>query len=163
MADEAQYADGSYGGVRERDSLPIWRAGGYMGPAGSNTPMFNGGMSIGFNIGGGTDTAGGILSYVNNFGCDLIITAHQLDVTTVATGACTVSFGQTGTNGTTSSSNCISGQDVHSATGTFNGGALSVKWPAGTWITGSKASGASAGLVGRVWFDVKTNPAAGAV
>lgn len=162
MAVEQQHADGSYGGLRERDSLETWRAGGYRGPAGSNTPAFFGGFSLDFNLGGGTDTAGGILSYQNNFGYDIIVTGHQLDVTTASSGACTVSFGETATSGTTLSSNFINGQSVAS-TGTFNGGALSVKWPQGKWITGSTASGASTGLVASAKIQCLPSPAAGAV
>ena len=161
MTVEIQYADGSYGGLRELDGLAVWRAGGYMGPAGSNQPAFIGGTTLAFNIAGGTDTAGGILSYANNFGYDLMIISHQLDVTTQSSGVCTLSFGETATNGTTLASNCISGQTV-AAVGTFNGGSLSVKWPQGKWITGSTATGASTGLVGRVFFTVIPVPAAGA-
>lgn len=94
------------------------------------------------------DTAGGMVSYQNNFANDLVITFAYLDVTTVASAACTVSVGETATNGTTLSSNLISGQDVHSATGLFNSGAKTIAWPIGKWVTASVASGASAGIVG---------------
>lgn len=161
MTVEVQYADGSYGGIRELDALQTWRSGGYMGPAGSNQPAFFGGFTLAFNVGGGTDTAGGILSYQNNFGFDLMIISHQLDVSTQSSGVCTVSFGETPTSGTTLASNMLSGQTV-AAVGTFNGGSLSVKWPQGKWITGSTASGASTGLVARVLVSCLPMPAAGA-
>lgn len=157
---ERQNADGSVSGLRERDLAEVYRYGGLAGPAGSFTPSYPGGGTLAFNVAGGTDTAGGLLGWQNNLGYDIIVTSHWLDVTTIATGACTVSFGQTATNATTSASNMINGQDVHSSTGVFNGGALSVKVANGTWITGSKASGASAGLVARAYFSF--TPAAAA-
>lgn len=153
MAEQKQNADGSVSTIRERDSLEVCRAGGVAGPAGSNTPSFIPGSSLSFNLAGGTDTGGGILSWQNTLGYDIIVTWHALYVTTVATGACTVSIGQTATNGTTSSSNMISGQDVHSATGVFGTSSpVAIRVKQNEWITASKASGASAGLVGNAYF-----------
>lgn len=151
MAIEIQYPDGSYGGLRERDGLPLWRAGGYAGAAGSNVPSYSGGATAMFLISGGTDTAGGLLGWTNNLGYDIIVVGHVLEVTTQSSGACTVSFGQTPTSNVTSSSNMINGQTV-AAAGVFNGGALSVKVKQNEFITGSKATGASAGLVGKAYF-----------
>lgn len=161
MAVEIQYADGSYGGLREKDNLSIWRAGGYIGPAGSNKPAFFGGATLVFNLAGGTDTGGGILSWQNTLGYDIMVTSHQLDVSTQSGVSCTLSGGQTAVSGTTLSTNMISGQSVAS-TGTFNGGSLSVKVPQNTWITVSTASGASSGLVARAFFSFQPIPAAGA-
>lgn len=157
---ERQNADGTISGLREYDTAEMYKLGGSRGPAGSNVPSFEGGGTLSFNIAGGTDTAGGILSWQNNLGYDIIVTGHQLDVTTQSSGACTVSIGQTATNGTTSSSNMINGQTV-AAAGIFNGGALSVIVHNGDWITGSKASGASAALVGAAIFQYVRRPAAG--
>jgi hypothetical protein len=129
------------------------RQGGYAGPAGSNAPSFIPGSSLSFNFAGGTDTAGGILSWQNTLGYDIIVTWHAIYVTTIASGACTISIGQTAVSGTTSSSNMISGQDVHSATGLFGTSSpIAVKVGQNEWITASKASGASAALVGRAYF-----------
>jgi hypothetical protein len=156
-----QHDDGSVSVVRERDGLDVGRQGGYMGAAGSNVPGYQGGSTLMFNVAGGTDTGGGILGWTNNLGYDIIVLGHQLEVTTVASAAATVSCGQTPTSATTSSSNMISGQDTHTATGVFNGGALSVKVANGTFITCSKASGATAGMVARVFFQFIADPAAG--
>lgn len=161
MAVEKQNADGSYSGVREKDGAELWRAGGYAGPAGTNVPEYLGGSSLVFNVAGGTDTAGGLLSWQNNLGYDIMVTSHQLHVQTQSAGACTVSFGGTSTSGTTLASNMISGQSV-AATGVFNGGALSVLVPNGKWLTGSTATGASSGLVARAYFSYIPAGAAGA-
>src|SRR6185312_5862603 len=98
MSVEAQYADGSYAGVRERDSLQTWRAGGYATPAPTNTssvgfnvaagvnshgPGYLGGSTMHFNIASNTSSidsagGGGLLSWQNTLGFDIIVTAHQL-------------------------------------------------------------------------------------
>lgn len=101
------------------------------------------------------DTAGGVLSFQNPYVGDLIIIRLVLDITTPATGACSMSFGTTAVNGTTSVANLIDTLDVHSAGGLFdnvgNGGTNGKKQAilaSGGWLTGSVASGASAGIVG---------------
>lgn len=161
MTAERQNGDGSLSGLREKDSFEVYRSGAYAGPAGSNVPAYPGGINLMLNIAGGTDTAGGLLQWQNNLGYDIIVLGHQLDVTTVASAACTASFGSAAASNTLAT-NMINGQDVHSATGTFNGGALSVKVVNGNWITGSKGGGASAGLVGRVFVQaMQSNPTAG--
>lgn len=154
MAVYKENGDGSVSVIRERDSVEVSRTGGVSGPAGSNSPAFAPGSSLCFQIAGGTDTGGGILSWQNNLGVDILVTWHAINVTTVATGACTVNVGQTASSGTTSASNMISGQDVHSATGAFGTSSpVAVLVPANTWITASKNSGASAGLVGYAYFN----------
>lgn len=149
---ERQNADGSQSGVREKDSAEVFRTGGYVGPSGSNTPGYPSSSQLIFNTNGASDSgsAGGMLAWQNTLGYDIIVTSHQLDVITPSGSAGTVSFGQAAAS-TTSSSNMISGQSV-AATGTFNGGALSVKVAANAWITGSKASGTTASMVARAYF-----------
>ena len=161
--EEKQNADGSLSGIREKDSFEMYRSGGYAGPAiaSQNVPSYPGGINLCFNIQGGTDTGGGILQWQNNLGYDIVVVGHQLDVTTTASATCTASFGSAA-GSTTLSTNMINGQDVHTATGTFNGGALSVKVANSSWITGSKGGGASAGLIGRVFMQaMQSNPTAG--
>lgn len=104
------------------------------------------------------DTGGGVLSWVNPEGAT-IYAGLVLDITTVATGACTVAFGETAVSGTTSAAGLYQALDVHSATGVFTpiaanrGTGLPLqKVPSGAWITGSKASGAAAGLVGKAYI-----------
>lgn len=149
---ERQNGDGSQSGVREKDSGEVFRVGSYAGPSGSNTPGYPGASLLNFNTNGSSDTgtAGGLLQWQNKLGYDIIVTSHQLDVITPSGSAGTVSFGQAAAS-TTSSSNMISGQSV-AATGTFNGGALSVKVAANAWITGTAASGTTASMVARAYF-----------
>lgn len=105
------------------------------------------------------DTAGGLFSWQNPEGVAIVVTGVILDVTTPATGACTVDLGTTATNGTTLSDNMLDGVDVHTAAGCFgtaDGADANGKWQqhlaAGKWVTGSKASGATAGIVGNAYI-----------
>jgi hypothetical protein len=97
--------------------------------------------------GGVSDTGGGLLSWPNPFPYAIIIDEFVIDVTTVATGTCGVEVGTTATSGTTTASNLITSQDVHTATGTYNSGLKSVKLAVGSFLTVSSASGTSTGLV----------------
>lgn len=101
------------------------------------------------------DTGGGVFAWQNPETSEILIEHVAVKVTTVATGACTIDVGTTATNATTSSDNLIDGQDVNAATGTFTNaanagtnGKPAQRLAAGKWVTGSKASGASAGIVG---------------
>lgn len=101
------------------------------------------------------DTGGGVFSWQNPETSEILIEHVAIKVTTVATAACTVDVGTTATNATTSSDNLIDGQDVNAATGTFTNaanagtnGKPAQRLASGKWVTGSKASGASAGIVG---------------
>jgi hypothetical protein len=101
------------------------------------------------------DTAGGVFAWQNPTGAAIIVDRVVLDVTTVATGACTVDVGMTPTSAVTSADNLIDGVDVNAATGLFSNlsapgtnGTEEQKVAAGKWVTASKATGASAGIVG---------------
>lgn len=100
------------------------------------------------------DSAGGVFALANPEGRDVIVTGVYLNVTTVATGACTVDAGIAAT-ATTSADTLIDGQDVHTATGALgekgSNGKVCKLWKDGQYLTGSVASGASAGLVGYVY------------
>jgi hypothetical protein len=106
------------------------------------------------------DTAGGLFSWQNPEAGAVVVNRVTLDVTTKATAACSVSVGATSTSGTTSSANLIDTLDVGTAAGTFdnvqnpgtNGKPLQ-KVAAGKWVTGSKASGATAGVVGFAYIE----------
>jgi len=100
------------------------------------------------------DTAGGVFSFQNDSGSDLIVDISFINVTTASTGACTVDIG-VAANATTSDDTIIDGLDVNAATGVFNSiddagtnGGIGVLLPAGRYITASVATGASAGIVG---------------
>lgn len=106
------------------------------------------------------DTAGGLFSWVNPEVGAIVVNRVTLDVTTVATGACSVSVGTSVVSAATSSANLIDTLDVHSATGVFdnlaNGstnGKMLQRLAAGGWVNGSKASGASAGIVGNAYIE----------
>jgi hypothetical protein len=104
------------------------------------------------------DTAGGILSWLNPEAGPILVVGFFLYITTPATAACTASFGTTTTSATTLSANLITGLDVHTAGGLFDddtdigaSGKTRQLLAQGGWITGSTASGASAGLVGSAY------------
>ena len=111
---------------------------------------------------GAADTGGGVLSWKNEEGAAIIIRRILLDVTTKATGACTIDVGTTDASATTSSDNLLDGLDINTSTGVFdnlndtdNGtnGKLLQKLADGKWVTGSKASGAAAGTVGFAYIE----------
>lgn len=104
------------------------------------------------------DTGGGVLAWQNPESGSIIITGFSVDVTTASTGACTVDFGTTATNATTSSDNLIDGASVAAIAVLSNiddkgtNGKSRQKLATGKWITGSMASGAAAGLVGYAYI-----------
>jgi hypothetical protein len=106
------------------------------------------------------DTAGGAFAWQNPEGAGIFINRATIDVTTKATGACTLDIGTTAASATTSSDNLLDGLDVGTATVTTdnlqtpgtNGKQLQ-KLASGKWVTGSKASGATAGIVGSVYIE----------
>jgi hypothetical protein len=100
-----------------------------------------------------------VFSWQNPEGASIIVHKVILDVTTIATGACTLDIGTTAASGTTLSDNLLDGMDVHTAAGTFGladqadtNGKAQQKLAAGKWVTGSKASGATAGLAGSAYI-----------
>jgi hypothetical protein len=104
-----------------------------------------------------SDVAGGVFAWKNPEIGSIIITKIITDVTVVATGACTLDIGTTAVNAGTLSDNLLDGIDVHTAIGLLGladgadaNGKAQQKLAAGKWVTGSKASGATAGLVGNV-------------
>lgn len=106
---------------------------------------------------GGTDTAGGIFAWSNPEQGSIIIEGVVLDITTQSSGACSISVGSAA-NGTTSSANLLDTQSV-AATGQLDnfsnkgaGGKSSGKLTAGQFVTASRASGASAGLIGSAYI-----------
>lgn len=105
------------------------------------------------------DTGGGIFAWANPEAGSIIISRVELDVTTKATGACTVDVGTTATNATTSSDNLLDGLDIGTAAGIFDNitdkgsnGKSRQKLASGKWVTGSMASGAAAGTAGFVYI-----------
>ena len=111
---------------------------------------------------GNVDTAGGILSWQNPEAGAIMVVRLVIDRTTKSTGACTADFGTAG-DGTTSSDNLMDAVDVGATAaiednidnqGT-NGKArqrLDAKGGTTDYITGSKATGAAAGLAGNAYI-----------
>jgi hypothetical protein len=100
------------------------------------------------------DTGGGVFSWKNPEASDILVEHVALVVTTKTTDACTVDVGTTATNATTSSDTLIDGANVATA-GTYTNdesagtnGKPFKRLAAGKWVTGSVASGASAGIKG---------------
>jgi len=102
-----------------------------------------------------SDSAGGVFSEENTYGTDLVVLRVVLQVTTGASGACTLDIG-TAADGTTLAATLIDGVDVADA-GVFDNisdkgstGASRLRWPSGQFVNASVVSpGASAGIVGQ--------------
>ena len=100
------------------------------------------------------DTGGGVFSWKNPEASDILVEHVALVVTTQTTGACTLDVGTTAVSATTSSDTLIDGIDVATA-GTYTNdesaganGKPFKRLAVGKWVTGSVASGASAGIKG---------------
>lgn len=101
------------------------------------------------------DTAGGVFAFQNPLDVAVLVTKIHLVWTTPSSGACTVSAG-VAANGTTLNAGLVSGQSVASAAGSVSSTVPKVMDANGgsnDWVTVSVASGASAGLVGRVYIE----------
>lgn len=102
--------------------------------------------------------AAGVLSWANPESGSIIITGFSVDVTTASSGACTVDFGTTATNATTSSDNLIDGASVAAIAVLSNiddkgtNGKSRQKLATGKWITGTVASGSATGLAGYAYI-----------
>ena len=106
------------------------------------------------------DTGGGVFAWQNDETSSIIVQRLILDVTTKSTGACTLDCGTTATSATTKIDDLIDGLDVNAAAGVFDNitdkgdnGKSRQKLAAGKWVTGSVASGASAGIVGFAYIE----------
>lgn len=109
-------------------------------------------------LAGLADTGGGIGAWQNPERVSIIITRLVVDVTTQSTGACTMDAGTTATNATTSSDNLIDGASLAAVAVFDNGGDAGTngkqkqKLASGKWVTFSRATGASAGMVGKAYI-----------
>jgi len=101
------------------------------------------------------DTAGGVAAFENPLDVAILITRLVLEWTTQSTGACTLSAG-VAADATTLNAGLVSGQSVASAAGTVSSTVpkrCAANGVSGSFVTVSVASGASAGLVGRVYIE----------
>jgi hypothetical protein len=100
------------------------------------------------------DAAAGLFSWQNPLNVPIVVKRLTLNVTTPATGACTADCGVAATE--ILNNTLIDGVDVGAAAivadniahAGGSGLAAGVLCPVGSYITGSVASGASAGIVG---------------
>lgn len=110
------------------------------------------------SLAGNADTGGGIGAWANPEGATIIIDRLEVYIATPSTGACTMDAGPTPTSGTTSSDTLIDGLSV-AAAGVFDNlndagtdGKSRQTLASGKWVTFSRATGASAGLVGTAYI-----------
>ena len=108
---------------------------------------------------GAVDTGGGVFSWQNPTGQNVIVGRVVLDVTTPSSGACTLDVGTTATSATTLSDNLIDGLSAATAAQVADNlgnagtnGKTRQKLATGKWVTGSVASGASAGIAGYAYI-----------
>jgi hypothetical protein len=151
-------ADGTYAVQNTADNVNDLHVGGPASPSVAN-PRFMAKRVMKVPL-AALDTGGAALSWVNPHSFAVIIHRVTLDITTKSTGAGTISVGTTAVSGTTSSANLLDTLDVGTATGTFDNitdkgtnGKSRQKLAVGAWVTGSKASGALAGLVGSAYIE----------
>ena len=100
------------------------------------------------------DTAGGVFAWANPTGGTIIVTGVAVDVTTVSSGACTIDVG-VANNGTTLSDTLIDGASTATTARVIDhvkdagtNGTAAQRCTSTQFVTGSVASGASAGIVG---------------
>jgi hypothetical protein len=105
------------------------------------------------------DSAGGVFSWANPEATSILVERVILDITTQTSGACTLDIGTTATTATTLSDNLIDGLSAASAAQVADNlgnagtnGKTRQKLATGKWVTGSVASGASAGIVGYAYI-----------
>jgi len=98
------------------------------------------------------DAAAGIFSEENTYGTALTVLDVIVKIATASTGACTIDIGEAATE--SSSDDLIDGLSI-AATGVFSSsmdsgtnGRRMQRWGSGGFVTGSMASGGTAGLVG---------------
>ncbi len=151
-----QNPDGSVSLISDTDAIEHVRVGGPANPTAA-LPRWSNEKTVKIAL-IAADTAGGALAWQNPEAGAILVTGVVLDVTTKATGAGTISIGSAA-NGTTSAANLIDTLDVGTATGLFDnntdkgaGGKTRQKVAAGQYVTGSKASGSLAGIVGNAYI-----------
>jgi hypothetical protein len=112
---------------------------------------------------GALDAGGGVLAWANPESTSIIVTRLVLDITTKATGACTLDAGTTASSATTVVDTLIDGVDAGTAIGTFDNisdastnGKSRQKLATGKWVTVSMKTGAAAGIVGFAYIHYNT-------
>jgi hypothetical protein len=105
------------------------------------------------------DTGGGVLSWANPEAVAILLTDVVIDVTTKGDGAGTLDVG-IAADGTTSDNTIVNGLDTGAGTSLNTAIAnLPLKVAVGEFVTGSKASGAMAGIAGTAYIRYMKLPA----
>jgi len=138
--------------LRDVNNAVVWEAGVQSASAVTKTPVT---VRVALAA---ADTAGGVLAWANPTGGSIIATRVVFDVTTKATGACTIDVG-VAADGTTSADTVMDGLDVGTAAGVFDNienqgtnGKSALKLTSSQYITASRTGGAAAGLVGYAYI-----------
>ena len=129
-----------------------------VGPA-FGTVAFDRGMKVAKVALAAVDSGGGVFAWQNPESSSVLVQRVILDVTTNTSGSCTLDVGTTASSATTSSDNLIDGLSLASAAqvadnlgNAGSNGKTRQKLATGKWVTGSVASGASAGVVGYAYI-----------
>jgi hypothetical protein len=155
MADLVQNPDGSLSIRNEIEGTDLARWGGPKTPT-AMAPRFGGGKTVKIAL-TAADAAAAIFAWTNTEPSAVIVTKVVVDVTTASSSSCSISVGQAAT--AVLSANLIDTLSVATA-GSFDNvtdkgtnGKSRQRVAIGAFVTGSTASGASAGLVGNVYID----------
>ena len=104
-----------------------------------------------------SDAAAGVFSWLNETGLDVFVTRVVIEITTATSGACTVDVGQAAS--AASSDNLLDGLNANATGESDNvqnagtsGDKVGKKVADGEYVTASKATGATAGLVGNYYI-----------
>lgn len=159
MAVIRQHADGSASLQAESDASFSGRHGGPSSGTAA-APKHRSPSFAAFAVSGAVTTAGGVFAWrPEDQSRAHYINGLVMDVTTKSTGAATMDIG-IGANATTSSDTLIDGVDVGTATIVANSqkhagtnGMGKVKLAAGSYVTGSMATGDTTGMVASVFIE----------
>lgn len=103
---------------------------------------------------------GGVVAWQNPEASSILVLRAVLNLTTVATGACTLDVGVTGTSATTTSDTLLDGVDANAAIGVFDSmdpaldsgaNAHAQLLASGKWVTIDEKTGDATGLVAKLY------------
>lgn len=104
---------------------------------------------------------GGVIAWQNPEAGSILVLRTLCDITTVATGACTLDIGVTATSATTTSDTLLDGIDANAAIALFDSmnaaldsgaNAKAQSLASGKWITIDEKTGDATGLVGNLYI-----------
>lgn len=104
---------------------------------------------------------GGVVAWQNPESSSILVLRAVLNLTTVATGACTLDIGVTATGATTTSDTLLDGIDANSAIGVFDSmdslldsaaNAHAQLLASGKWVTVDEKTGDATGLVAKLYI-----------